>query len=59
MVSDLRHHELELARQGDTLSQLEVKSERIAAETLLHPRGLGDFRILTIDVGPTVRTQGS
>ena len=59
VVSDLRHHELELARQGDTLSQLEVKSERIAAETLLHPRGLGDFRILTIDVEPSVRTLGS
>ncbi len=49
VVSDLRQRELELARAGETMQQLEVKSERIAAETLLHPRGLGDFRVLTIE----------
>ena len=48
VVSDLRQQELELARAGETMQQLEIKSERIAAETLLHPRGLGDFRVLTI-----------
>jgi SAM-dependent MidA family methyltransferase len=50
VVSDLRHRELEAARRGDTMTQLAIRTERIAAETLLHPRGLGDFRVLTIDV---------
>jgi SAM-dependent MidA family methyltransferase len=50
VVSDLRQRELELARHGDTLGQLEARTERIAAETLLHPRGLGDFRVLVVDV---------
>lgn len=48
VVSDLRQRELELAREGKTMAQLELRSERIAAETLLHPRGLGDFRVMTI-----------
>ncbi len=48
-VSKMRKRELELARSGDTMAQLALKSERIDAETLLHPRGLGDFRVLTID----------
>jgi SAM-dependent MidA family methyltransferase len=50
VVSDLRQRELAHARAGETMQQLEVKSERIAAETLLHPRGLGDFRVLTIEL---------
>ncbi len=50
VVSELRQQELELARAGETLKQLELKSERIAAETLLHPRGLGDFRVLIIEL---------
>lgn len=50
IVSELRHRELELARGGDTMGQLQVRSERIAAETLLHPRGLGDFRVLVVDM---------
>ncbi len=52
VVSDLRNRELELARAGDTMKQLELKSERIAAETLLHPRGLGDFRVLVVEISP-------
>jgi SAM-dependent MidA family methyltransferase len=48
VVSDLKHRELEAARAGDTMRQLELRTERIAAETLLHPRGLGDFRVLVI-----------
>lgn len=48
-VRNLKMRELELARAGDTMAQLAVKSERIDAETLLHPRGLGDFRVLTIE----------
>ncbi len=50
VVSELRQQELELARAGDTIGQLAVKDERINAETLLHPRGLGDFRVLEIEV---------
>ncbi len=50
VVSDLKQQELEHARAGDTMRQLEVKDQRINAETLLHPRGLGDFRVLEIEV---------
>ncbi len=50
VVSDLRQQELAHARAEETMKQLEVKSERIAAETLLHPRGLGDFRVLEVRV---------
>lgn len=50
IVSELKQKELEQARAGNTMKQLEVKSERIDAETLLHPRGLGDFRVLVIEV---------
>lgn len=45
-VRDMKHRELDAARAGDTMRQLEIRTERIAAETLLHPRGLGDFRVL-------------
>lgn len=50
VVRELKLRELELARSGDTVAQLVLRSERIDAETLLHPRGLGDFRVLTITV---------
>ena len=50
VVSDLRQRELEMARAGDTMQQLAIKSERLDVETLLHPRGLGDFRVLIIEV---------
>jgi SAM-dependent MidA family methyltransferase len=49
VVSEMRQRELELARAGDTMAQLATKSERLDAETLLHPRGLGDFRVLIIE----------
>ncbi len=48
-VKELKLRELELARRGDTMAQLVVRSERIDAETLLRPRGLGDFRVLTVE----------
>lgn len=51
VVKDLKLKELESARSGDTVTQLTVRSERVDAETLLHPRGLGDFRVLIIDIG--------
>ena len=45
-LSELRHLELELARSDDALERLRVRSLRTEAETLLHPRGLGDFRVM-------------
>lgn len=45
-VSALRAEELELARQGEEMARLRVRSRRTEAETLLNPRGLGDFRVL-------------
>ena len=46
VVADLRRRELDLAREGDPVERLQLRSERTDAETLLHPRGLGDFRVL-------------
>ncbi len=45
-IRRLRMQEAEHARAGDELRRLEIRSVRIGAETLLHPRGLGDFRVL-------------
>lgn len=48
-LTELRHHELELARSdapGAAMERLRVRSDRTEAETLLNPRGLGDFRTL-------------
>ena len=45
-LSDLRHAELEAARSGDEMERLRLRSMKTEAETLLHPRGLGDFRVL-------------
>ncbi len=45
-VARMRHRELALARRGEAMPRLQVRSERTEAETLLHPRGLGDFRVL-------------
>ena len=45
-LSALRHEELELARRGDEMARLEVRTRLHEAETLMHPRGLGDFRVL-------------
>ncbi len=46
LLSDLRREELEAAREGDALRQMELKSRKLEVETLMHPRGLGDFRVL-------------
>jgi SAM-dependent MidA family methyltransferase len=45
-LSSLRRLELELAREGDPIERLRVRTRKTEAETLLHPRGLGDFRVL-------------
>ena len=42
----LRREELELARSGNPIERLRVRSKVKEIETLLHPRGLGDFRVL-------------
>jgi SAM-dependent MidA family methyltransferase len=49
-LSESRHAELAAARAGDELARLQARSLKIEAETLLHPRGLGDFRVLVIAI---------
>lgn len=49
-LADLRHRELELARLNDTMERLRVRNLVSEAQTLLHPRGLGDFRVLVARV---------
>ncbi len=46
LLSELRHAELEAARSGDEMERLRLRTRKTEAETLLHPRGLGDFRVL-------------
>ena len=50
-LSELRREELELARGGDAMERLKVRSTKNEVETLLHPRGLGDFRVLVARKG--------
>ncbi len=45
-ISEMRHRELDLARSGDEMQRLRIRTLRQEAETLMHPRGLGDFRVL-------------
>jgi SAM-dependent MidA family methyltransferase len=45
-LSQLRHAELAAARSGDEMARLRLRTLKTEAETLLHPRGLGDFRVL-------------
>lgn len=47
-IRELQELEWERARAGDTMGQLKARSDRTNAETLLHPRGLGDFRVLVV-----------
>ncbi|MDP8958470.1 MAG: SAM-dependent methyltransferase [Actinomycetota bacterium] len=42
----LRDEELTLAREGEWMERLRTRSRVKDGETLLHPRGLGDFRVL-------------
>jgi SAM-dependent MidA family methyltransferase len=46
VIQDFRHRERDLARSGHAMERLIVRSEATDAETLLHPRGLGDFRAM-------------
>jgi SAM-dependent MidA family methyltransferase len=45
-IDRLVSEERELAVDGDPMRRLQVRSEHTDAATLLHPRGLGDFRVL-------------
>lgn len=45
-LSELRQAELEAARDGNEMERLRLRTLRTEAETLMHPRGLGDFRVL-------------
>ncbi|HAX81700.1 MAG TPA: hypothetical protein DCY40_03930 [Actinobacteria bacterium] len=47
-LSELRHAELDAARSGPVMERLQLRSRVTEAETLLHPRGLGDFRALVV-----------
>jgi len=60
-LSELRREELEAARAGDDARRLKLRNLKTEAETLLHPRGLGDFRVLEIEkhVEPTGRAGSS
>lgn len=49
-ISRMRHQELDLARAGDETGRLRVRTTRTEGETLVHPRGLGDFRVLVATV---------
>jgi SAM-dependent MidA family methyltransferase len=51
VLAELRRRELELAQGDQAMARLAVRAERTDAETLLHPRGLGDFRVLVATVG--------
>jgi SAM-dependent MidA family methyltransferase len=45
-LAELRRAELELARSGHVEERLQARNLVNEAQTLLHPRGLGDFRVL-------------
>lgn len=46
VLSEVRGRELAAARSGETMARLTLRSQITGAEALLHPRGLGDFRVL-------------
>jgi len=50
-LSQLRKAELEAARNGDELERLRLRAVKTEAETLLHARGLGDFRVFEVRIG--------
>jgi SAM-dependent MidA family methyltransferase len=51
VIRELRERELALAESGNSLERLAVRSVRTDAETLLHPRGLGGFRVMVARAG--------
>lgn len=59
VIGDLRRRELAAAREGEVMGRYALRSERTDAETLLHPRGLGDFRVLEAGFGSIVLDSGT
>ena len=49
-LAKVRQRELELARGDDTMARLRARNEINEIETVLHPRGLGDFRVFVATV---------
>lgn len=49
-LEDLRRSELSMAADPDQLPRLRARSLKTEAETLLHPRGLGDFRAMCVTI---------
>ncbi|MGF1616346.1 MAG: class I SAM-dependent methyltransferase [Acidimicrobiia bacterium] len=49
-LTELRYQELEATRAERDREGLALRSIRTGVETLLHPRGLGDFRVLLVTV---------
>jgi len=49
-LAALRERELQLARDGKTMERLQARSDLGDGNTLIHPRGLGDFRVLVTRV---------
>jgi SAM-dependent MidA family methyltransferase len=47
-IASLRNEEHAAAAAGDTMGRLRLRDRLTGAETLLHPRGLGDFRVLVV-----------
>jgi SAM-dependent MidA family methyltransferase len=47
-LSELRRAELDAARAGEDMERLRLRTLKTEAETLLHPRGLGDFRVMVV-----------
>jgi SAM-dependent MidA family methyltransferase len=45
-LAALRQEEVDLARRGEEMERLKVRSRLTDGRALLHPRGLGDFRVL-------------
>jgi SAM-dependent MidA family methyltransferase len=45
-LSEIRQAELEATRREETIERLQLRTLKTEVETLLHPRGLGDFRVL-------------
>lgn len=50
-VREMRAEERRLASGDDAMARLRVRAEWKDAETLLHPRGLGDFRVAILTRG--------
>jgi SAM-dependent MidA family methyltransferase len=50
VLAGVRAAELAAARNRDETTRLRLRSEKTEIETILHPRGLGDFRVLVASV---------